>query len=78
MAVLAFVDESMSLIGEGSYLIASVVVVRERIPETRHALRGMLLRRQRRFHWRNESPERRLEMLELAAELEVFSYAYVK
>jgi hypothetical protein len=74
--VLALLDESMSFRGKGLYLVAVVTVHREAVPEIRQSLRGTLLRRQRRFHWRDESEPRRLDMMKLIGDLEVFSFAF--
>jgi len=61
--VTAFVDESMRLGGDGLYVVAAVVVVRD-LDGARRAARTVLVKRQPRFHWRNESEHRRVRMLD--------------
>lgn len=78
MDATAYVDESARVPGEGLYLVASVVVFVDRASEIRERLRRLLLPRQLRFHWREESPKRRLEMLKLIQELRVEARAYVR
>lgn len=73
----AFVDESLRTGGAGLYVVAAVVVV-EDTDAARRAARSVLLGRQPRFHWRNESEARRLNMLECIRGLGIEARVYVR
>jgi hypothetical protein len=75
--VTAFVDESMRLRVQGLYVVAAVVVI-EDVDAARHAARSVLVRRQPRFHWRNESEARRRLMLERMSDLSIDARVYVR
>ncbi|MEU4576425.1 MULTISPECIES: hypothetical protein [Nonomuraea] len=64
----AYVDESMRF-SHGLYLMAAVLVPPARAECHRAALRELLLRRQRRLHWRDENAKRRTLIVEAVAEL---------
>ncbi|MFC5814630.1 hypothetical protein [Nonomuraea harbinensis] len=64
----AYVDESMRL-SHGLYLMAAVLVPPAQADFHRAALRGLLLRRQRRLHWRDENAKRRTLIIETVAGL---------
>jgi len=72
----AFVDESLRAAGDGLYMVAAVVVVDGDIEASRRAAQNVLLARQRRFHWRNESERQRLRMLEVISTLDATALAY--
>lgn len=72
----AFVDESLRTSGDGLYLVAAVVVVDGDLGASRRAAQKVLLARQRRFHWRNESERQRWRMLEAISTLDVTLLAY--
>lgn len=72
----AFVDESLRLGAGGLYVVAAVVVA-ENIDAARHAARSVLVRRQPRFHWRNESEARRRSMLERMRGIGIEARVYV-
>ncbi|HZT66112.1 MAG TPA: hypothetical protein VFA11_10025 [Acidimicrobiales bacterium] len=73
----AFVDESLRMSGEGLYVVTAVVVT-EDPDRCRDAIRSVLLPRQRRFHWRDESEAQRKAMLDALAALELPVYGYVR
>lgn len=73
----AFVDESMRLGAGGLYVVAAVVVADD-VDIARQAARSVLVRRQQRFHWRNESEARRQVMLELMSGLDIEARVYVR
>lgn len=64
----AYVDESMRL-SHRLYLMAAVLVSPARADCHRAALRMLLLRRQRRLHWRDENVKRRTLIIEAVADL---------
>ena len=59
----AYVDESLRQ-GHGSLYVVAAAVVTAEPDAAREAARSVLVRRQPRFHWRNESEKRRRRMLE--------------
>ncbi|GGP16202.1 hypothetical protein LDL08_40430 [Nonomuraea glycinis] len=64
----AYVDESM-LLTQGLYLMAAVFVGPIHADACRHDLRALLLRRQKRLHWRDENDKRRAQLIEAVAAL---------
>ncbi|MFB4288031.1 hypothetical protein ACBI99_10365 [Nonomuraea sp. ATR24] len=64
----AYVDESM-LLARGLYLMAAVLVRPAHADRCRADLRALLLRRQRRLHWRDENDKRRAQIIEVVAAL---------
>ncbi|WP_211589152.1 hypothetical protein [Microbispora sp. H11081] len=64
----AYVDESMRL-EEGLYVLAAVAVPVDRAAEYRTVLRGLLLTKQPRLHWRDEGQKRRLAIARAVAAL---------
>jgi hypothetical protein len=67
--VIAYVDESVRLTGDGRYVLAAVTVPPARAAEVRAALVSSLRRGQRRFHWHDENAPGRLAMAGLVASL---------
>ena len=65
----AYVDESMR-VSAGLYLMAAVMVSPLTAEAHRETLRGLLLRRQRRLHWRDENDRRRTRLISAVADLE--------
>lgn len=67
----AFVDEALWAppAGGGCYLLAAAVIERSAFESARAAISGMLLPRQRRLHWRDESAARRRKLAATVAEL---------
>ncbi|WP_449064304.1 hypothetical protein [Planomonospora algeriensis] len=59
----AYVDESMR-VSSGLYLMAAVLVPSACAEDYRAVLRGLLLRNQRRLHWRDEKDKRRVQLVE--------------
>ncbi|GAT66021.1 hypothetical protein PS9374_01665 [Planomonospora sphaerica] len=59
----AYVDESMR-VSSGLYLMAAVLVPPTCAEGYRAVLRGLLLRNQRRLHWRDEKDKRRVQLVE--------------
>ncbi|MDA0633893.1 hypothetical protein OUY22_10720 [Nonomuraea sp. MCN248] len=62
----AYVDESM-LLQSGLYILAAVLVAPAEAERHRAALRSLLLRRQRKLHWRDENDKRRTLLAEAVA-----------
>lgn len=73
----AFVDESIRLDNHGIYVVAAVVVV-ENLDTAREVARSVLVKRQPRFHWRNEGEPRRLGMLERMSSAGIGARVYVQ
>jgi hypothetical protein len=73
----AWVDESMRLrTGEpGTYILAAVVADPTVCEPTRDALRALLLKGQRRLHWRDEDLPRRQKMINCVADAGVCAIA---
>jgi hypothetical protein len=71
----AFVDESQRHGPKGIYIIAAVVVTDD-LDTARQSARSMLLRGQRRFHWRDENDRRRRLMMQRIIDLDVVCRAY--
>jgi hypothetical protein len=67
--MIAYVDESLRLDGEGRYVLAAVLVPAARADEVRAVLRSTLRRGQRRYHWHDEGPASRLAMTRVVAAL---------
>ncbi|HWL37858.1 MAG TPA: hypothetical protein VNQ77_16850 [Frankiaceae bacterium] len=67
--MIAYVDESLRLDGEGRYVLAAVLVPDARADEVRAALRSTLRRGQRRYHWHDEGPASRLAVTRVVAAL---------
>lgn len=67
--MIAYVDESLRLDGEGRYVLAAVLVPPTRAEEVRAALRSTLRRGQRRYHWHDEGPSSRLAVTGVVAAL---------
>ena len=67
----------MRLAGSGLYVVAAVVVI-EDLEAARRVARSLLVRRQPKFHWRNESEERRRRMLDAMRELGIDGRVYVR
>jgi hypothetical protein len=64
----AYVDESLRLSAR-LYLMAAVFVDGNRAESHRAVLRGLLRRRQRRLHWRDEDDQRRAALIAAVAGL---------
>jgi hypothetical protein len=64
----AYVDESVRVF-RGLYVMAAVLVPPADAERHRAALRRLLLRRQRRLHWRDENRKRRVQIVEAVAAL---------
>lgn len=71
----AFIDESLRVHPPGLYVIAAVVVDQD-LDTTRTLIRAVVLRRQPRFHWRDETERQRVRMLEALADIEGRVMAY--
>lgn len=71
----AWVDESMHAAGPamdgGVYLLAATVARRDEVEDIRDRLRGLLLGKNSRLHWRNESMKRRRTIAATIAEYEI-------
>ena len=65
MTVHVFVDESQ----RARYMICAAVVSPDDLQAARRGLRGLLLPRQRRLHFVNESPQRRRFLLDAMSDL---------
>lgn len=72
MSVHVFVDESQRV----RYMICAAVVSPDDLRAVRRGLRGMLLPRQGRLHFVNESPQRRRVLLDAMRELPVRTRLY--
>jgi hypothetical protein len=70
--VIAYVDESMRLRDGSLYVLAAVLLDDERCDAIRERMRTLLLPRQQRLHWRDETHSRRRRILETIVELEAF------
>jgi len=68
IAATAYVDESLR-IHEGLYVLAAVIVVDTQADRHRERLRALLLRGQRRLHWRDESSKRRALLIRTVGQL---------
>ena len=73
MSVHAFVDESQRV----RYTICAAVISPDDLRAARQGLRSMLLPRQRRLHFVNESPQRRRVLLHAMRELPVRTRLYI-
>lgn len=62
LAMIAYVDESLRLDGEGRYVLAAVLVPDARADEVRTVLRDAVPRGLRRFHFRKQGDSARLAM----------------
>ena len=65
----AYVDESVRVAAPGLYVLAAVTVSLDEAEEVRAVLRESLSQRQRRFHWRAESAQRREAMAKIVSVL---------
>jgi len=75
--MIAFVDESLRSSPTGRhYFVAVVVVASGDLERSRRRVRSVLLPRQPRFHWRDESERQRLAMLETFADLGPRAFVY--
>lgn len=74
-SVTAYLDESLRQGPDGFYLVAAVVLA-QNTDEARNAVKDLLLRRQQRFHWRDETEAQRLRMLDRIAELGLPLFSY--
>jgi hypothetical protein len=74
--MIAYVDESMRGSAGGLYLVAAAVIVDAELDFARRQALGVLLPRQHRFHWRNESEPQRDLMLKAIASLEYRALVY--
>lgn len=77
MGRVAFFDESVRVRNPGVYVLALVSVSARDAPHARRSLEAMLLPGQRRLHWRDESAERRSEILSLLEALGLHGSAYL-
>lgn len=75
--MIAYVDESLRTTPGGLYVIAAAVVLTEP-DEARQVALSVLLRGQRRYHWRDESEAQRHRMLDAMADLELLVLGYVR
>lgn len=71
----AWVDESMHVAGrsldEGVYLLAATVADIDHVAEIRDRLRSLLMGKNQRLHWRDESSKRRRTIAATIAEYEI-------
>ncbi|MFT4189548.1 MAG: hypothetical protein QM621_13350 [Aeromicrobium sp.] len=69
--LFAFVDESQSdrVVDPGTYILAAAVCDEETSEEVQRVMRGLLLRGQRKLHWRDESEQRRHVVMRSCAKL---------
>jgi hypothetical protein len=67
----AFADESESDVRHDpeTYLLAAAVAAIEDVATVRDALLRLLLKGQRKLHWRDEDDKRRLQIIEIVAAL---------
>ena len=70
-----FVDESMRRAPGGLYVLAAVLVPVSQLEACRESARSVLLRRQRRFRWRDETEPQRRKMLAVMVEAGVMMLA---
>jgi hypothetical protein len=75
--MIGYIDESVRESSGGlTYVVASLVVVED--PEgVRAVLRSLLLEGQSHLHWRNESDDRRQELIKSLGELPVCAHAAI-
>lgn len=75
----AWVDESQpgSPGGPAAYVVAAVVCEPAEIGEARAEMKSLLLRSQRKLHWRDESEPRRRKIIEAVAALECLEHIVV-
>jgi hypothetical protein len=75
----AFVDEAIWVPPEGAgcYILAAAMVEYADLGAVRATLTGLLLPRQRRLHWREESIPRRRKIVAVVAQLEVIHVVVV-
>ena len=73
MSVHAFVDESE----RARYMICAAVISPDDLRAARRGLRGLLLPRQGRLHFVNESPQRRRALLDAMRELPIRTSLYI-
>lgn len=69
--MIAYVDESLRLDGAGRYVLAAVLVPDSRADEVRAALRSMLRRGQRRYHWHTARSSDRAAAVSAFADLDL-------
>jgi hypothetical protein len=67
--VRAFADEAIHG-AAGIYVVGAALVAPERVDDLRLDVRGLLLKKQLRFHWRDEGEGQRQRMLEWLASAE--------
>ncbi|NAS25140.1 hypothetical protein GT755_26085 [Herbidospora sp. NEAU-GS84] len=77
---VAWGDESGSdaRLDPGTYLMAVAVGEAHVVPHVREQMRGLLLRGQRKVHWRDESHDRRLKLVDAIADLPVEGFVVVR
>lgn len=77
--LLGFADESMRQLPDGStvYVMAAAVLPEPQCEAVRTLMRGLLLPRQVRLHWRDEGQERRRKIVDAIAEAGVHSLVVV-
>jgi DNA-binding GntR family transcriptional regulator len=68
IAETAYVDESLR-VRDGLYVLAAVIVADNDTEHQCQALRALLHRGQRRLHWRDESPQRRSQIIDVVRQL---------
>lgn len=73
MTLHAFVDESLS----AGYLVAAAIIPAAGVAQARRTIRGELDRRQRRIHFKDESPARKDRIVSTVGALGVTARVYV-
>jgi hypothetical protein len=77
---MAWGDESGSCrtSDPGTYVMAAAMSEIEGIDELRSRMRNLLLRGQRKVHWHDESPSRRLKLVDAIADMTVEGFVVVR
>jgi hypothetical protein len=74
--VIALVDESIGVSGEGCYIVAMVVVPTEKRDVVRRRVRRVMPSPNQRFHFHRETPATKFGMLGLLGEVSTRTIAY--
>lgn len=75
--MLVFVDESLRQSATGLSVVTAVVISPDDLAEAQYQLRGLLLRGQVRFHWRDESEPRREQMVRVLSGMTIAGICYL-
>ncbi|MGH2929980.1 MAG: hypothetical protein ACRDL8_17390, partial [Solirubrobacteraceae bacterium] len=72
----AYVDESLRQGPSGICVVVAALVAPAEAERTRRRMRSLLLKGQKRFHWREESDPKRAAMIDACCGLPVVGIAY--